>query len=65
MTTQEKYNALLEELGELLANKNSDISILRWQLSDAERKLKELEAENVNLKAKLDGTLCKAEIGGE
>lgn len=65
MTTQEKYNALLEELGELLANKNSDNALLRWQLDDALRKLKEAEAENVKLKAKLDGTLCMEEIGGK
>lgn len=65
MTTQEKYNALLEELGELLANKNSDNALLRWRLDDALKKLKEAEAENVKLKAQLDGTLCKVEIGGE
>lgn len=65
MTQQEKYNALLEELGELISNKNNDNALLRWQLDDALRKLKEVEAENEKLKARLDGTLCKVEIGGE
>lgn len=43
MTERDRYNIILNELAEVINNKNGEISILRWQVSNLEAKLKELE----------------------
>ena len=69
MTDEQKYNAVLKELGELLQSKNTTISCQRWQidqlkeqLAAAEEEIKadgkqilELIAENNRLKAQKGG----------
>ena len=43
MTERERYDIILQELAEVINSKNGEISILRWQVSNLEAKLKELE----------------------
>jgi hypothetical protein len=45
MTTEEKYSALLQEIGELLEGKNVTISCLEYRVKDLEEKLEAAEAE--------------------
>lgn len=42
MTERERYDIILQELAEVINSKNGEISILRWQVSNLEAKLKEL-----------------------
>lgn len=53
MTNEQKYNALMLEIGELLRTKNTDISVKTWtiesltkKLERAEERINELEVEN-------------------
>ena len=39
MTAQQKYSALLEELGALLQNKNDEITMLEWQVENLTEQL--------------------------
>ena len=55
MTDNEKYQALLKEVGELLDNKNNRIAVLEWQLEQFKQKVAELES----------GKVCKTRIGSE
>ena len=43
MTERERYDIIMQELAEVINSKNGEISILRWQVSNLEAKLKELE----------------------
>lgn len=45
MTTEQKYSALLQEIGELLDNKNFAISCLKYEVEDLKKKLEAAEAE--------------------
>lgn len=45
MTEKERYDTLLQELAEILRSKNDEISLLRWQVSTLEGKLKDAEEE--------------------
>ena len=45
MTERERYDIILQELAEVINSKNGEISILRWQVSKLEAKLKELEGK--------------------
>ena len=45
MTEKERYDIILQELAEVINSKNGEISILRWQVSNLEAKLKELEVK--------------------
>lgn len=45
MTERERYDIILQELAEVINSKNGEISILRWQVSNLEAKLKELEGK--------------------
>lgn len=45
MTTEQKYNALLQELGELLESKNNTIFCLEYRVKELEEKLEAAEAE--------------------
>ena len=53
MTDEQKYNAVLKELGELLQNKNTTISCQRWQIDELKEKLEAAEAERDFAKEKL------------
>ena len=50
MTDEQKYSAVLKELGELLANKNATISFQRWHIDQLKEKLEAAEAEIRELK---------------
>lgn len=43
MTEKERYDTILQELAEVLRSKNVEISLLRWQVSTLEEKLKDVE----------------------
>lgn len=43
MTEKERYDTILLELAEVLRSKNDEISLLRWQISTLEGKLKDVE----------------------
>lgn len=45
MTDEQKYNAVLKELGELLQNKNTTISCQKWQIDQLKEKLEAAEKE--------------------
>lgn len=45
MTEKDRYDVIMQELAEVIRNKNNEISILRWQVTNLEAKLKELEDE--------------------
>ena len=46
MTDEQKYNAVLKELGELLQSKNTTISCQKWQIDELKEKLAAAEAEH-------------------
>jgi hypothetical protein len=54
MTDNEKYNALLKELGELLQNKNTTISCQKWEIDQLKEKLAAAEKERDFAKEKLE-----------
>ena len=45
MTDEQKYNAVLKGLGELLQDKNATISSQRWQIDNLKEKLAAAEKE--------------------
>lgn len=45
MTEEQKYNAVIKELGEVLQNKNTTISCQKWKIEQLKEKLKSVEAE--------------------
>lgn len=53
MTTEQKYNAVLTELGEVLQNKNTTISSQSWRIEQLEEKLAAAEEERDFAKEKL------------
>lgn len=53
MTDEQKYSAVLKELGELLQNKNSAISCQKWAIEQLKEQLAEAEAERDLAKEKL------------
>jgi chromosome segregation ATPase len=53
MTDEQKYNAVLKELGELLQNKNTTISCQKWQIDQLKEKLAAAEEERDFAKEKL------------
>lgn len=50
MTNDQKYLALLQELGELITAKNNDISIKRYQITELQAQLEKAEKEIERLK---------------
>lgn len=54
MTDEQRYSAVLKELGEVLQSKNTTISCLRWQVEELKEKLKATEAERDFAKEKLE-----------
>ena len=55
MTDNEKYSAVLRELGELLENKNTTISSQNWQIEQLKEKLAVAENELHFAKERLAG----------
>lgn len=54
MTDEQRYSAVLKELGEVLASKNATISCQRWQIDELKTKLEVAEAECVKAEAERD-----------
>lgn len=52
MTDEQKYSAVLKELGELLQSKNTTISVQRWQIDELKAKLEAAEKERDEAMAK-------------
>lgn len=53
LTDNEKYSAVLKELGEVLQTKNTTISCQQWQIDDLKEKLAAAEEERDFAKEKL------------
>lgn len=49
MTDEQKYSAVLKELGELLQDKNTTISCQRWQIEELQEKLAAAERHIVEM----------------
>lgn len=45
MTAEDKYSAVLKELGEVLQSKNTTISLQAWQIDELKAKLAAVEKE--------------------
>lgn len=54
MTDEQKYNAVLKELGEVLQSKNTTIRCQKWQIDQLTEKLEAAEAERDFAKEKLE-----------
>lgn len=54
MTDEQRYSAVLKELGELLTSKNLTISCQSWQIDELKAKLETAEKERDSLQARLD-----------
>lgn len=53
MTDEQKYAAVLKELGEVLQQKNTTISTQKWQIDNLEEKLEAADAELAFAREKL------------
>ena len=53
MTDEQRYSAVLKELGEVLQDKNTTISCQRWQIDELTAKLAAAEEERDLAKEKL------------
>lgn len=53
MTDEQRYSAVLKELGEVLQNKNTTISCQKWQIDQLKEKLAAAEEERDLAKEKL------------
>lgn len=53
MNDEQRYSAVLKELGELLQNKNTTISCQAWQIEQLKEKLEAAERERDFAKDKL------------
>ena len=53
MNDEQRYSAVLKELGELLQNKNTTISCQKWQIEQLKEKLEAAERERDFAKDKL------------
>lgn len=54
MTDEQRYSAVLKELGELLTSKNLTISCQGWQIDELKAKLEAAEKERDSLQARLE-----------
>lgn len=54
MTDEQRYSAVLKELGELLTSKNLTISCQSWQIDELKAKLETAEKERNSLQARLE-----------
>lgn len=53
MTNEQKYSAVLKELGAVLEDKNATITCQRWEIDELKAKLKAVEADR-------DKAMCHA-----
>ncbi len=53
MTDEQRYSAVLKELGEVLQDKNTTINCLRWQIDELKATLAAAEEERDLAKEKL------------
>lgn len=53
MTDEQRYSAVLKELGEVLQHKNTTISCQKWQIDSLKEKLEAAEEERDFAKEKL------------
>lgn len=53
MTDEQRYNAVLKELGEVLQQKNTTINCQAWQIDELKAKLEAAEGERDFAKDKL------------
>ena len=53
MTDEQRYSAVLKELGEVLQHKNTTISCQKWQIDQLKEKLEAAEVERDFAKEKL------------
>jgi dihydroxyacetone kinase len=53
MTDEQRYSAVLKELGEVLQGKNTTISCQKWQIDELKAKLAAAEAERDDAKEEL------------
>ena len=60
MTDEQRYSAVMKELGEALQGKNTTISCLRFQIDELKAKLKSLEVECERLAVERDKAVCNA-----
>lgn len=60
MTDEQKYSAVLKELGELLQSKNTTISCQKWQIDQLKEKLAAAEEQRIEDKHQIE--LLKAEL---
>lgn len=58
MTDEQRYSAVLKELGEVLQEKNTTISCQRWQIDELKAKLEQAEKER-------DDALAEWEMAAE
>lgn len=49
MTDEQRYSAVLKELGEVLQEKSTTISCQKWQIDQLKEKLEQAEAERDRL----------------
>ena len=64
MTDEQRYSAVLKELGEVLQEKNTTISCQAWQIEELKAKLEAAEAERNYALTELDiaaGRLAQAQ----
>lgn len=54
MQTEEKYAALLQELGEVIASKNNRMMMMSFELDTLRKRLAEAEQHLAEAKAKID-----------
>lgn len=69
MTDEQRYSAVLKELGEVLQEKNTTISCQKWQIDQLKEKLEAAETERDFAKEKLADAsiaidLLQAEVKG-
>lgn len=60
MTDEQRYSAVLKELGAVLEEKNATISCQKWQIDDLKKKLEDAEAELREDTKSFDAILHKA-----
>ena len=63
MTDEQRYNAVLKELGEVLQEKNTTISCQSWQIDQLKEKLAAAEIERDEAQAELSRLRRPCEIG--
>jgi chromosome segregation ATPase len=59
MTAEQKYSAVLKELGEVLQSKNTTISCQQWQIDSLKAKLDAAEKERDNALVALENAAMK------